>query len=142
MRPKKHAPTGAGDLFRARLECASTIWHSLGSACSRRLLVSRQQLLPLQPPSPSKASPGWSPPLHSKPSLQVGQPRFVKGRPDCSWLRSRFSVVVAWNALLCYALIFHRRLEHHAVRELIDHAALDLLPWRLTCRIGIAASLL
>src|SRR5262245_32687334 len=37
------------------------------------------------------------------------------------------------------AMIFHRRLEHHAVGQLIDHAALDLLPRRLARGILPAA---
>jgi hypothetical protein len=32
------------------------------------------------------------------------------------------------------AMVLHRRLKHHAVGELIDHGALDLLPWRLARR--------
>lgn len=49
-------------------------------------------------------------------------------------------MVVAWDALLCDALVFYSRLEHHAVRELIDHATLDFLPRRLAWRIAVAAS--
>src|SRR5438067_827409 len=52
-------------------------------------------------------------------------------------------VIVARNsAQLRDLLIFHRRLEHHAVGELIDHAALDLLPRRLALWIMVAAVLL
>ena len=40
------------------------------------------------------------------------------------------------------ALILDRRLQHHAVGELIDHGALDFLPWRLAGRIVVAAVLL
>src|SRR6516164_4564337 len=50
-------------------------------------------------------------------------------------------VIVAGHESLRHALVFHRRLEHHAVAELIDHGALDLLPRRLTRRIAIAAVL-
>src|SRR5262249_58212331 len=50
------------------------------------------------------------------------------------------SVVVARHALaLGNLLIFDGGLQHHAVREIIDHPALDLLPWRLVRRILIAA---
>src|SRR5262249_59111363 len=48
------------------------------------------------------------------------------------------SVVVPRHALLRDAMIFHGRLENHAVGERIDHAALDLLPRRLARRIFIA----
>src|SRR5262249_47313168 len=39
-------------------------------------------------------------------------------------------------------MIFDRRLENHAVGELINHAALDLLPRRLARRIFVALLLL
>src|SRR4051794_39315146 len=39
------------------------------------------------------------------------------------------------------ALVFHRRFEHHALGELIDHAALDFLPWGLAWRIACIAVL-
>src|SRR6516225_11165178 len=48
-------------------------------------------------------------------------------------------VIVARHRFLCDPLIFDRRSQNHAVGELIDHAALDLLPRRLTRRIMIAA---
>src|SRR5262245_61358439 len=52
-------------------------------------------------------------------------------------------VTIAWHAaLLRDALVFDRRLEHHAFGELIDEVALDFLPRRLTVRIGVAAALL
>src|SRR5262252_7326670 len=40
------------------------------------------------------------------------------------------------------ALILHGRLEHHAVGELVDHGALDLLPGRLAGRELEAAAAL
>src|SRR5512134_3902254 len=47
----------------------------------------------------------------------------------------RRSVVVARNALaLGDLLVLDRRLQHHAVGELVDDAALDLLPRRLVLR--------
>src|SRR6516164_8081714 len=52
------------------------------------------------------------------------------------------SMVVARHEILRDALKFHRRLEHHAIAELIDHGALDFLPRRLAWRIAIAAALL
>src|SRR5262249_5398181 len=51
------------------------------------------------------------------------------------------SVIVARHALLGDALIFDRRGEHHAVGELLDHAALNLLPGRLARREMEAALL-
>src|SRR5262245_48838208 len=49
------------------------------------------------------------------------------------------SVVVARHALaLGNLLIFDGGLQHHAVREIIDQPALDLLPGRLVRRILIA----
>src|SRR5215468_10077524 len=52
-------------------------------------------------------------------------------------------VTIAWHAaLLRDALVFDRRLEHHAFGELIDEVALDFLPRRLAVRIGVAATLL
>src|SRR5262249_51389308 len=56
--------------------------------------------------------------------------------------RQMGSVVVPRHALLRDAMIFERRLENHAVGELIDHAALDLLPRRLARRIFVAPLLL
>src|ERR1700683_2658477 len=53
------------------------------------------------------------------------------GSPDrFRWLLSlaRPSMTVARNVLLRDALILDRGLEHHAVGELVDHGALDLLP--------------
>ena len=44
------------------------------------------------------------------------------------------SVVVCRPVLVGNVAIFHRRLEHHALIELIDHAALDFLPWGLAFR--------
>src|SRR5262249_57843802 len=49
------------------------------------------------------------------------------------------SVVVPRHALLRDAMIFHGGLENHAGGELIDHAALDLLPWGLARRRFLAA---
>src|SRR5260370_3100786 len=61
-------------------------------------------------------------------------------RPDMdSFLHIVKSVIVAWHAFLRDALVFHRRLEHHAIGKLVDHPALDLLPGRLTGRIFLAA---
>src|SRR3977135_525192 len=51
-------------------------------------------------------------------------------------------MIIPWHVLLRDALIFDRRLEHHALGELVDHAALDLLPGRLARRIFEAALLL
>src|SRR6185312_17130197 len=55
---------------------------------------------------------------------------------------TRLLVIIPRHELLRDALIFDRRLEHHAVGKLIDHAALNLLPRRLMRRIGEAALLL
>src|ERR1700675_1267584 len=52
-----------------------------------------------------------------------------------------FLMIVAWHEFLRNALIFYRRLQHHAAAELIDHGALDFLPRRLARRIVIAAVL-
>src|SRR5215813_7254915 len=50
------------------------------------------------------------------------------------------SVVVARNAFgLSDALILDRGLEHHALRQLVHHAALDFLPWRLAFRDLVSA---
>src|SRR5262245_57345068 len=50
-------------------------------------------------------------------------------------------MTIAWHAaLLRDALVFDRRLEHHAFGELIDEVALDFLPRRLAVRIGVAAA--
>src|SRR3954454_9516991 len=49
------------------------------------------------------------------------------------------SVAVAGHRALSNALVFDGRREHHAIGKLIHHAALDLLPGRLTFRIAIAA---
>src|SRR3954470_17655267 len=49
-------------------------------------------------------------------------------------------VVVARNASgLRQFLVLDRRLQHRAVPELVDDAALDLLPWRLVRRVLVAA---
>ena len=49
-------------------------------------------------------------------------------------------MVIARNALgLGDLLVFHRRLQHHAVREVVDDAALDLLPGRLVAGILVSA---
>src|SRR5689334_9603671 len=54
--------------------------------------------------------------------------------------KRRTSVVVARHALaLGNLLVFDGGLQHHAVREIIDQPALDLLPWRLVRWILIAA---
>ena len=50
------------------------------------------------------------------------------------------SVIVSRHALLRDPMIFDRRFEHHAVGELVDHAALDLLPRRLARRVAVAAA--
>src|SRR5215831_153254 len=54
----------------------------------------------------------------------------------------RSMIVARHRKCLRDALIFDGRLEHHARGELIDHAALDFLPWRLTRWILVAATLL
>src|SRR5262245_55036465 len=51
------------------------------------------------------------------------------------------SMVVARDAFLCDTLIFDRRFKHHAFVQLVDDAALDVLPRGLTCRVVIAAIL-
>ena len=51
-------------------------------------------------------------------------------------------MTVARHEFLRDALIFYRRLEHHAAGELIDHGALDFLPRRLARRTMVAAVLL
>ena len=50
-------------------------------------------------------------------------------------------MVVARDALLRHALVFHRRFEHHAVGKLLDHPALDLLPGGLAAK-SLEAALL
>src|SRR5258708_17267122 len=52
------------------------------------------------------------------------------------------SVVVPRHALLRDAMIFHGGLENHAVGELIDHAALYLLPRRLARRVFVGTLVL
>ena len=52
----------------------------------------------------------------------------------------RASMIVARRTGLRDAPEFDRGLEHHAVGKLLDHAALDFLPWRLAWRIAIAAA--
>src|ERR1700680_4242285 len=55
----------------------------------------------------------------------------------------RVLMVIAGHAeFLCDTLELDCTLEHHAVGELIDHGALDLLPWRLAGRELEAAGLL
>src|SRR4029079_13827839 len=49
-------------------------------------------------------------------------------------------MIVARDAVLGDALIFHGGLQHHAIRQLVDHGALDFLPWRLACGITEAAA--
>src|SRR5262249_57704017 len=44
-------------------------------------------------------------------------------------------VVVARHACLRHAVVFYGRLEDLPVAELLDHAALDFLPWRLARRV-------
>src|SRR5262245_50810058 len=44
-------------------------------------------------------------------------------------------MIVARDAVLGDALILHGRLQHHAVRELVNHGALDFLPWCLARRV-------
>ena len=51
------------------------------------------------------------------------------------------SMIVARHAEgLRDLLVLHGRLQRHALGELVDHGALDLLPGRLARRIGIAAA--
>src|SRR5262252_5883566 len=70
-------------------------------------------------------------------------PPFTRSRvSSTAFARQMGSVVVPRHALLRDAMIFDRRLENHAVGELIDHAALDLLPRRLARRIFVALLLL
>src|SRR5215467_12793863 len=67
-------------------------------------------------------------------------PPFTRSRvSSTAFARQMGSVVVPWHALLRDAMIFDGWLENHAVGELIDHAALDLLPRRLARRIFPAA---
>ena len=50
-------------------------------------------------------------------------------------------MIVPWHAIgLGDLLVFDRGLQDHALGELLDHAALDLLPGRLAGRIGVAAA--
>src|SRR5262249_48831789 len=63
-------------------------------------------------------------------------------RPRRCWTSQRVSVVVARYERLRDAMIVHRWFEHHAIGELIDHAALDLLPRGLAGGIFPAAVLL
>src|ERR1700677_1338552 len=51
----------------------------------------------------------------------------------------RKSVVVSRHEFLSHPLKFYGRLEHHAICQLLDHFALDFLPWCLAWRIMIAA---
>ena len=55
--------------------------------------------------------------------------------------RMTTSVIVSRYALLRDPMVFDRGFEHHAVGELIDHGALDLLPRRLARRVAVAALL-
>jgi len=48
-------------------------------------------------------------------------------------------MIVPGHGLLCDALILHRGLQHHAAIELINHGAMNFLPWGLTRREPIAA---
>src|SRR3954447_12757056 len=49
-------------------------------------------------------------------------------------------MIVPWHAEgLRHLLELHGRLQHHALRELVHHLALDLLPGRLARWIGVAA---
>ena len=49
-------------------------------------------------------------------------------------------MIVARQSLrLGDALELDGGLQHHAFVQLADHAALDFLPWRLACRVFIAA---
>src|SRR3569623_1268980 len=70
----------------------------------------------------------------------VMKARLPLRRPANSKSSLNSSMIVARHELLGDALIFDRRLEHHAVGELVDHAALNLLPRRLVRRIGEAAA--
>src|SRR3569623_1027231 len=72
----------------------------------------------------------------------VMKARLPLRRPATFESSSYSLMIVARHEFLGDALILDRRLEHHAVGELIDHAALDLLPRRLMRRIGEAAALL
>src|SRR5262249_36416724 len=49
-------------------------------------------------------------------------------------------MIVTRDTVLGDALIFHGRLQHHAVRQLVDHGALNFLPWRLARRVPEAAT--
>src|SRR5262249_61453763 len=70
-------------------------------------------------------------------------PPFTRSRvSSTAFARQMGSVVVPRHALLRDAMIFDRRLENHAVGELIDHAALDLLPRRLARRMFVGILLL
>src|SRR5215472_7386207 len=52
-------------------------------------------------------------------------------------------MIISWNPhALGDALVLYRRPQHHAVGELVDHAALDLLPRGLARRIFVTAALL
>ena len=53
----------------------------------------------------------------------------------CAGIFTTCLMVVARHTLLRDALIFYCRFQHHAVSELIDHAALDFLPRGLTRRV-------
>src|SRR4029077_16682081 len=53
--------------------------------------------------------------------------------------RDHALVIVSRHRFLRDPLIFHGWLQDHAVAELIDHAALDFLPWRLSWRVMVAA---
>src|SRR5580700_7979878 len=79
--------------------------------------------------------------IHS-PTSRVGDPASRPRATHGFAPTAAASVIVARNGFLCDALVFDRRLEHHAVGELVDHATLDLLPWRLARRILEAAGLL
>src|SRR5271169_635395 len=50
------------------------------------------------------------------------------------------SMIVSRHAFARDPLIFDRRLEHHAARELVHHAALDLLPGCLVLGHPVPAS--
>src|SRR5207302_8756927 len=78
----------------------------------------------------------------SAPSCGAPVPEADRSRALMGRSGSGVSMAVArYSGSLRDALIFHRRLEHHAVGKLVDHGALDFLPRRLARRIVVAAIL-
>ena len=62
--------------------------------------------------------------------------------PQFSPIGKNKSMIVARHEFLRHTLIFDRRLQHHAVRQLVHYSALDFLPRRLAHGIMEAAVLL